>query len=179
MDSTMSDQEPSVGGASARARWYLVQARPRQTQRAEDNLARQGYTVYHPRILVQRVRRGARIDVQESLFPNYLFIRLARWVDNWYPLRSTRGVARLVSFGRDPLPVDDGLVEQIQRRIEQTATMPAFTPGQRVEIVQGPFKGLDAIFKEQREERRVLLLIEMLQRQVCASVPFDDVRCSA
>jgi transcriptional antiterminator RfaH len=158
------------------ARWYLIQTRPQQAERAEENLQRQGFTVYHPRLTRERILRGKRVAREESLFPNYIFINLRRWVDNWYPLRSTRGVARLVTFGKDPLPVDDGIIDEIRRRIEGNSVQPALTPGQQVQVTQGPFKGLDAIFKAQKDEQRVLLLIELLHRQVTVNVPLTDVR---
>ena len=65
-------------GVKARgaAHWFLVQSRPRQEERAEVNLVRQGYCVFHPRIRVERIQRGRRRLVEESLLPNYLFIRL-------------------------------------------------------------------------------------------------------
>jgi transcriptional antiterminator RfaH len=159
--------------------WFLVQSKPRQAERAELNLVQQGYSVFHPRLMVERIRRGRRVPVNESLFPNYLFIRLQRWVDNWYPLRSTRGVARLVAFGREPLPVDDLLIEEIQRRLEVRPTEPALRLGQKVQIVEGPFRGLDAIFKANQGEQRVQLLIELLHRQVTVTLPLADIRRSA
>lgn len=157
-------------------RWYLVQTRPRQAERAEANLAYQGYSVFHPRVMVEGIRRGRRVPREEPLFPNYLFIRLRRWVDNWYPLRSTRGVARLVSFGDEPLAVDDAVVDEILRRIEGQPITPTFEAGDSVEIVDGPLRGLDAIFKAHQGADRVLLLIDMLQRQVTLTLPVASVR---
>ena len=110
------------------------------------------------------------------MFPNYLFIQLNRWGDNWYPIRYTRGVARLVSFGEQPLPVADALIGEISRRIAQRGIEPAFRPGERVELFDGPFRGLDAIFAAQRDGARVILLIELLQRQLRVTVPAGAVR---
>ncbi|MFB1488249.1 MULTISPECIES: transcription/translation regulatory transformer protein RfaH [unclassified Thiocapsa] len=166
-------------GLEAAPQWYLVQAKPRQAERAEVNLVQQGYSIFHPQLMIERIRRGRRVTVEESLFPNYLFISLRRWVDNWYPLRSTRGVARLVSFGREPLPVDDAMIEEIRRRIEARPAQPSFSPGQKVEIIEGPFRGLDAIFKIHQGERRAQLLIELLHRQVTLTIPIADIRRSA
>ena len=166
-------------GVSGRPYWYLVQSKPRQAERAETNLVRQGYQVFHPRLRVEHIRRGRRLAAEESLFPNYLFIRLQRWVDNWSPLRSTRGVARLVAFGSEPLPVDDDLIEEIRRRLDERATEPALQTGQRVQIVEGPFRGLDAIFKSHQGEQRVQLLIELLHRQVSLTLPLGSIRRSA
>lgn len=105
-------------GVEAEPLWYLVQSKPRQAERAAVNLVQQGYSVFHPQLMVERIRRGRRVTVEESLFPNYLFIRLRRWVDNWYPLRSTHGVARLVTFGPEPMPVEDVSIEEIRRRLD-------------------------------------------------------------
>lgn len=156
--------------------WYLVQSRPRQAERAEFNLRNQGYVVYHPRLSVERIRRGRRRCCEESLFPNYLFIRLQRWVDNWHPLRSTRGVARLVGFGGEPQPVDDVLIDNIRRRLSERATEPALKAGQRVQVVEGPFRGLDAIFQAYDGEQRVCLLIELLHCQTRLTLPLDGIR---
>ncbi|HCJ30844.1 MAG TPA: transcription/translation regulatory transformer protein RfaH, partial [Pseudomonas sp.] len=78
--------------------WYLVQCRVRQDERAEENLTRQGYECLRPTITRERLLRGRRQSVVESLFPGYLFIRLGAEAD-WGPLRSTRGVLRVVGFG--------------------------------------------------------------------------------
>lgn len=175
----MMPKHTDIAAVESSPQWYLVQSKPRQAERAELNLVQQGYCVFHPRLMVERIHRGRRVNVDESLFPNYLFIRLQRWVDNWYPLRSTRGVSRLVAFGREPLPVADALIEEIRRRLEVRPVEPALRLGQKVQIVDGPFRGLDAIFKAHQGEQRVQLLIEMLHRQVTVALPLADIRRSA
>jgi transcriptional antiterminator RfaH len=77
------------------------------------------------------------------------------------------------------LPIDDALIAAIRRRVERNAIAPALRPGEVVSIDQGPFKGLDAIFKAYQDEQRVLLLIELLHRQLTVSAPVSDVRRSA
>ena len=83
--------------SSDQPNWYLLQCKPRQDERAHLNLMQQNYQVFHPQLVSERVIRGKRQRVQESLFPGYLFIQLSR-DDNWAPLRSTRGVSRFVEF---------------------------------------------------------------------------------
>lgn len=161
------------------ARWYVVQSKPRQAHRAEVNLARQGYVVYHPRILRERVRHGKRQAAEESLFTNYLFIQLQRWVDNWSPLRSTFGVCRLVSFGSEPIPVPDELIAAIRNRLLSPSIQPVFHPGQGVRVAEGPFKGLTAIFSSYDGADRARILIEMLGRPIQIGLPLSTVRFSA
>ena len=106
--------------------WYLVQARPRQAELAVEHLERQGYCVFHPRLRVERLRRGRPVMVEQALFPDYLFIRLQAGVDNFGPVHSTRGVAQLVGFGNVPVPFDAALVEGLRRHL---AALAAGAPG--------------------------------------------------
>ncbi len=94
--------------ASGPGDWYLVQCKPRQDERAEENLLRQGYECSRPACRRERLLRGQMQHVQESLFPGYLFIHMPQGA-NWAPLRSTRGVARVVAFGGRPLAVSHEL----------------------------------------------------------------------
>lgn len=176
MDEVIGMTSDETGGEAGIARWYLVQSRPMQAERAAENLQRQGYEVFYPLIQEQRVRRGRRVSVETALFPNYLFIRLRRWVDNWYPLRSTRGVLRLVSFGGEPLPVPEEVVEGIRQRLALKEAHALLEPGEPVDIVEGPFLGVDAIFEAHKDEDRVVLLIEMINRQARVSLPISVVR---
>lgn len=153
--------------------WYLVHCKPRQDERAEKNLLRQGYGCYRPQHSRERIVRGRRQTVVESLFPGYLFIQLAADA-SWAPLRSTRGVNRVVGFGSMPLPLDSALIAHLQQRTT-TATEPALEVGDSVRITAGGFAELDAIFMAMEGEQRVILLLEMLNRQQQISVPLVSI----
>lgn len=152
--------------------WYLVQCKSRQDERAEENLTRQGYKCARPVCRRERIVRGKRITTQESLFPGYLFIYLPESA-NWAPLRSTRGVNRVVSFGGKPLAVNQDLVTQFQNRIEEIR--PAFVAGERVRILEAGLDSLEAIFMSVDGEERVILLINLLHRQQAVSMPLVSV----
>ena len=69
------------------ARWFVVQTKPRQEQIALDNLSRQGYHSYLPRLCQQKRRRDQWHTVVEPLFPGYLFVQLTPGTDNTAPIR--------------------------------------------------------------------------------------------
>ena len=119
--------------------WYLVQARPRQAALAVEHLERQGYCVFHPRLHVEQLRRGRPVVVEQALFPDYLFIRLQAGVDNFGPVRSTRGVAQLVGFGTVPVPFDAALVEGLRRHLAGPADGAPDGPG--AVVPAGPVRG--------------------------------------
>lgn len=162
--------EPNI---SEKGSWYLVHCKSRQDQRAEENLLRQGYVCARPICHRERVVRGRLQRVQESLFPGYLFINLPSTAD-WSPLRSTRGVNRLVSFGGIPLAVCGNLVAHFQKRVESVCSLP-FRKGDSVKILDGGFTDLDAVFLTMDGDERAILLIDFLNRQQQVSLPLAKI----
>lgn len=169
-----SSLTPEQQGSPQNA-WYLIQCKPRQDERAEENLLRQGYTCYRPHHTRERLVRGQRQNVEESLFPGYLFIQLSLH-DNWAPLRSTRGVSRVVSFGNQPLPVSEALIECLQQRCCEAASEYLLESGDKVLINHGAFAELEAIFLTMDGNERVVLLMNILHREQKVRVPLSSIR---
>ncbi|HCS07033.1 MAG TPA: transcription/translation regulatory transformer protein RfaH [Pseudomonas sp.] len=153
--------------------WYLVQCKPQQDERAEENLVRQGFGCSRPVCRRERLLRGKRQIIEESLFPGYLFIHMPAG-SNWSPLRSTRGVARIVAFGGRPLAVADELIETLQARVK-TQLISQFTPGEHVVIKDHGFEGIESIFMAMEGDERVILLINLLNRQQQISLPLASI----
>jgi transcriptional antiterminator RfaH len=154
--------------------WYLVQCKASQDERAELNLVNQGYTCFRPTHSRERVLQGRRRIVRESLFPSYLFIQLGL-DESWAPLRSTRGVTRIVGFGGKPLPVDDELIAQLYEYDKSPPVEARYASGERVRINDGPFVDVEAIFMAMEGEQRVLLLMKLLQREQKISMPLVGI----
>lgn len=151
-------------------KWYLLQAKPRQDAIAEENLRRQKYICYRPLCRVENNSTGRIIVREESLFPGYLFIRLGE-DDNWSPIRSTIGVKALVRFGECALPVPDSLIAALVDREKVDGVLNLFEAGQKILIKDGAFAGLEAIFCCKIAKDRVLILLNILDRNQHVSVP--------
>jgi transcriptional antiterminator RfaH len=148
--------------------WYVVHTKPRQEQRALLNLEQQGYACYLPTLAVEKIRQGALTVEDEPLFPRYLFIQLDsnQSGKSWSPIRSTKGVSRLVTFGTEPAKVDPQLIDTLRQRPANLSPEPQrlFNPGERVIIAGGPFVGLEAVYQMTDGERRAMVLIELLSK---------------
>ncbi|EPL08511.1 transcription/translation regulatory transformer protein RfaH [Pseudomonas sp. CF161] len=155
------------------APWYLVQCKSRQDERAEENLRRQGYQCYRPQRRYERIIQGRRRAVVDSLFPGYLFIALGDSA-NWAPLRSTRGVNRLVAFNGNPLAVAGSLIEELRQRTSHLDAS-LLLPGETVRISEGCFADLEAIFESAVGEERVILLLTLLNRQQRIELPLSSI----
>ena len=154
--------------------WYLVHTKPKQEKCALENLERQGYICYLPVIPSERLRQGLITVSNEPLFPRYLFIRLGMGAmdKSWVPIRSTKGVSRLVRFGLEPSKVDDALIELLRAQEKAAQVQPErlFNKGERVCLTEAPFAGIVGIYQMAEGERRVMVLIELLSKPVAVSV---------
>ncbi len=157
-------------------RWYVVQSKPGQAEKAAQELRNQGFEVFLPLVKVEKLKRGKRIEQEEPLFPGYLFIELSEVASNWRPIRSTRGVARVITFGNQPAVVPDDVVEQLRDSLKQQAEMRTLEPNQPVRITEGPFANLNAVFTEYDGEKRAFLLLELLGQWQRLSIPLDALK---
>lgn len=156
--------------------WYLIQCKPRQDARAEENLVRQNFNCYRPTRLIEHVRKEQKTYKVESLFPGYLFIQLDKLNDNWHPIRSTRGVSHVVAFGNQPIAVPDKLIENLKRRLtEKLRKEPNLAAGDRVHFNVGNSSSFDAIFLSRSGEERILILLQMMHREHILSIPISAI----
>ncbi len=148
--------------------WYVIHTKPRQEQRALLNLERQGYECFLPLISVEKLHRGSLTVIEEPLFPRYLFIHLnySGTGKGWGPIRSSKGVSRLVTFGNEPAKVEVLLIETLRANgaLSRTPPQSLFSPGERLVVTEGPFAGIEAIYQMSDGERRVMVLIELLNK---------------
>jgi transcriptional antiterminator RfaH len=159
-------------------RWYVVYTQPRTEAKALWHLENQGLHCFLPRI--RRLRRHARKIEPElaPLFPRYLFTQFDLSATRWRAVNGTRGVVGLVANGPYPLPVPEGLVEELLAQCEESGAVPLsalgiFTQGVKVRITSGTFIGQKGEIAEiaPRDPDRVLVLLNFLGVQARIEVP--------
>lgn len=175
--STLAKTPATPATAEEAGEWYLLQTHPRQEARAQTHLNNQGFEVFFPQVAEAQLKQGKESQRLVPLFPNYLFVRLRAGVDNWSPIRSTRGVLRLVAFGGRPRPVEEHIITAIQQRLAQAAPPKALTKGDKLLLQTGEgASAIEAIFQRYAGEERVIVLLNLLQRQQEVSVKLSQVK---
>lgn len=158
-------------------RWYLIHTKPKREGVAEVNLRRQGYQVYHPRLLRPTRIRGRWVDRVTALFPRYLFLRVAVGYQTMGPVRSTLGVANIVRFGHDYSVVPDAIVDNLRMRADAESglhrldTHAPYKPGSTVKITAGVFDGLEGVFQRESGDDRVVLLLRLFGQDTTVQLP--------
>jgi len=155
--------------------WHLVHTKPKQEILAQQNLEQQGYNCYLPLIHGEKLRQGKVAVKPTPLFPRYLFIQLGNTIadKSWTPIRSTKGVNRLVFFGTAPAKVDEQLISSLREEELRSQANPEMLHlhGSRVLLTQGAFAGLEGIYQMSDGEQRAMVLIELMSRTISIRVP--------
>ena len=175
-ESHTSSTNPDI----ARQHWHVCYTKPRQEFRALENLVAQGFEVFLPTILAEKILRKQLIKRSEPLFARYCFVRGAAHT-NWSVLRSTKGVSHLLRFGAnlEPATVPAALINHLQSQASPPQ-QPLFAPRQPVRISSGPFTGMDGFFDKMQTaangEERALVLLELLGKTHSIGMPVHMVR---
>jgi transcription antitermination factor NusG len=162
---------------SGRNRWFCIAATYGQHFQAELALAADRWPVYHP---LHLDRRSSRI---EPLFHGYLFVQFDLDGEDWPRICRTRGVYRILGDPGHPLPLPEGVIEDLQARTSPrrvvddpgSAPFPAqMPPGTPVRLVGGVWDDLRGITAASRQNRLAVLL-SLFNRDVVVTVRPDAV----
>lgn len=143
--------------------WYVVHTKVRQEQTACENLTRQGFAVYLPRIKVLKRSRGRQQAQLEPLFPRYIFFQPGSAAHSIAPVRSTLGVTAIVRFGQEPAAMRPETLKSIRDFETRQNEAPdedisPFQPGKRVRVADGPLTGLEGLISNISQERVIVLM---------------------
>jgi transcriptional antiterminator RfaH len=159
-----SDLRPS----NPEMRWYVVQSKPREEERALHFLKEKGFHTYLPRMEVVSVRKFKNVKTEKPLFPGYLFCRFNKNDESLAHVRWTQGVKKMLPESIDPMPVDDEIVAAIHK-LEQEDGVIRKKPLQksdRIRITRGPMKDILGIFDYWTSDQgRVMVLLNFLNYQ--------------
>jgi transcriptional antiterminator RfaH len=154
---------------AAASSWAVVNTQAHCEHIALDNLVRQGFNAYCP-MMRRRVKHARRTkDILRPLFSCYFFVRLNPQTQRWRPIMSTIGVRMLVRFGEQPALIADDFIQELKsHEIDGEIVNPArpYKVGQRVEVASGSFSGLVGTIIKMDDKDRLVVLMNLLSRQV-------------
>lgn len=158
--------------------WYLVYCKPREEFRAQQHLANLGFVSYLPLLTKSKLKAGQTLTVQEPLFPRYLFLQATSEM-NLAVVKNTRGVTDFVRFGGKIATIPAGLITQLteqQIKLQQLERdKHTYQPGESIQILQGPYQGLAAVYQMADGAGRSLVLIQLLNNTVPLSLQNDEL----
>jgi transcription antitermination factor NusG len=155
--------------------WSVVQTESQREHIAAKFLKQAEFETYLPKIVGQH---GARERVL-PLFPGYLFVEI---IDQWWSVRWTTGVIRLLMIDDKPAKVSPTLMSAIKKREDSDGLvrLPKAVPrglqrGDNVRILRGSFEHRFGIYQGQSGVQRSRILLTLLGRQVPVLISTDCV----
>lgn len=162
--------------AQSQCSWFLLSTKPRQEEIAWQNLARQEYQTYLPRIKSRRRRNGRMLPTTVPMFPGYMFVRLNLLSDNWSPIRSTLGVRGMVRFGNQPARIADEIIHELLARgdahgVQAMPPSEHLRTGDQIRVVGGVLAGYEGSIFSSNSRERVAILLELAGKYTQVEIP--------
>lgn len=156
-------------------KWYVAKVKWKMENTALHNIEDQGFQTYLP-IMGEMTKLGWKV---KPMFPGFLFVQFDIRQNAWRKISNTRGVSRLLCMDEEtPSAVPDGWVEMMMSEQEIRVTpkfSQGFIAGDRLELLEGPFKGHVGIC-QLSNRKRVRLLLNLFGSTVAVDSPHLGVR---
>jgi transcriptional antiterminator RfaH len=157
-------------------RWFVVNTKPKNEDRAANNLSSGGIEVLAPKLKLRKYKDGKFIYVIEQMFPGYIFAKFHP-IDDFHLIKYARGVKTIVHFGSKIVPVQDEMIEFIRYRLDDGVAMlekKRFEKGAKILVKDGPFKGISGIFEKELEGKdRVMVLLDSVKYSATVEIDGD------
>jgi transcription antitermination factor NusG len=162
---------------SAADPWFALRVKPNHEKPVAATLRGKGLEEFLP-LLRTRRQWSDRVKVMDlPLFPGYLFCRLN--LQDRMPLLTTPGFLYIVGIGRTPEPVDESEILAIQSVLRSgfpVTPWPSLVVGQKVQLQQGPLRGLEGILTKIANQHRIYVSVTLLKRSISIEVDPQWVR---
>ena len=143
----------------------------------QDNIFR----IVIPETTEVEVKNGVKKEKQKKMFPGYILVEMKMSDESWYIVRNTPGVTGFIGSsgkGAKPTPllpqeIDRILADMGMSRIDATSELAV---GDKVNIVDGPFKGMmGSVDTIDLENNRLNVLIDLFGQETPVEVELNQV----
>ena len=169
--------------------WYALRVTYGREKKAYDYLVGKHVEAYYPTIKTVKEVDGKRKTVEESRLPNIFFARgtekeIKSFVYDNYNLPFLRFYYKHTHIGsrvdKSPMIVPDSQIKTLQIICDADASdnvlvlqeeVKKFKEGQRVQVIEGEFKGVEGIVARFHGQQRVGIVIDGLLTAATAYIP--------
>ena len=177
----MSDiNEMNVG-----PRWYVAHTYSGYENKVKANLEKiienrgLGHLIFDIRIPVEVVieKNGdAEKEVENKLFPCYVYVKMIMNEESWHAVRNITGVTGFVGPGSRPTPLSDEEVAALSIEQEQQIKL-SFNVGDAVTVCGGLFEGYTGVVQAISEDlKNVTVLIKRGNRDMPVELETSEVK---
>ena len=156
--------------------WYAAYTNPRAERKVFEQLRKRDIEVFLPVHNVLKQYKNRKKKVEEVLFKSYIFVRITS--KSYLEVLNIKGVVRFVSFEGKPFPVPENQIEIVKRIISNEVVFnvedTVYSKGDKVEIIEGPLKGLKGDLVNIKGNYKVAMVLDNLHKTIFVDI---DQRC--
>lgn len=185
-----NDNQFITEGAHPDAKWYVVHTLSGQELKVkkyiENSLVEKGYedlifNVFVPMEDMVEMRHGKKKTVQKKFFPGYILIYMVMTKKTSAFIRGVPGVTGFITSAGAPVPLSDEEIEAIVQRTQKEKAIEKmdvpFAEGDRVRVIDGPFKDFTGVVSEVNKERgKVRVMVSIFGRLTPVDVDFLQLK---
>ena len=158
-------------------RWLALRVRSTWEMKTAAGLRERGYEEFVPLYRQKRKWSDRTKMVDVPLFTGYIFVRFD--AQNSQPIITTPGVIGFVGIDHIPIPIEDREVDALRIITEGTSN---YGPcdflrmgPQEIEIKHGPLAGLKGKIVRFKNQERLVVSVELLQKSVFVELDGFDI----
>jgi transcription termination/antitermination factor NusG len=167
--------------------WYVIHTYSGYENKVKANLERRVesmgmedkiFRVFVPTEEEIEFKDGKKKITRKKVFPGYVLVEMVMSDDSWYVVRNTPGVTGFVGSGNKPIPLAPEEVKAILKQLGFDEAKPkvAFSVGDVVRVISGPFENFDGRIEEVNVERgKLRVSISMFGRETPVELDFEQV----
>ena len=167
--------EPTMAEMLKRS-WYAIRTRSRHEKVVRDQLAGRGIEPLLPLSVSISQWKDRKKTIHLPLFPGYCFAKFAL-VDRM-PVLQAPGVIEIVGQGHCPEPVPARDIDVIKHLVENShryESHPYLYEGTLVEVIRGPFLGLQGHLLRKTNRCRLVIAVHMIRQAASIEIDAADV----
>lgn len=159
--------------------WFAVYTTPCHEKRIALHFEKRGIEYFLP--LYRSLRRwnnGCKVEVEQPLFPSYIFVRIAR--EARVRVLEVPGVLSLVGTRSIPAALPEVEIESLRSGLRERKFEPHFylVAGERARIKTGPLAGMEGVLIRKKNSLRVVLTLDLIMQSVAVEVEADNLEAA-
>ena len=133
-----------------------------------------------PQKEVAEMVRGKKRVKSKRFYPGYVFIQLNLSNQLWHLIKALPYVVNFVGHKGTPVEVPDQQIQKLRNQIqgteEKTHVKVAFSTGEHVKIIDGPFNSFTGVVEEvQADKARLKVSVSIFGRSTPVELDFSQV----
>lgn len=159
-------------------KWYALVTRPKAEKKVYERLLSSGEQVYLPLLTSIKQWSDRKKKVELPMIPSYVFVKTKESELNH--LLSDIGVVRVFKYLKKPAVIQEKEIDALKILTSDSEKVSivdckSFCKGEKIEIIKGPFKGLQAEYVQFQGKHRIIIKTVALGVVMEVNIPMSFV----